>query len=325
MRLREQLAHDRLIPIVQHVREQMRVEPRRPPAREHIARDDLHPLRAALFRDALPRDAVHRRLFPNRRPQVRVPQHQRARVNSRTARHIQQRALPGEVHFARQRRPEQQPAAIHRRRERLREILPLHRLRPSLRVVAAPVRRLARPQHPQHVQRRRAVLHRDVIRREIPRRTRAQMLARPQRAVKDAAGLGRQAHRGEERHHHVRGPRVDLELHADRPQRRRMLRQPREEIQMRHRRREQIDRDNAIAQPVERQRIGGGFGKEGVGHGGRRFTSDAERALGRISGRSAGEGGEGAGLVAGVGGKRRGRKLFFATEWGIPILSRSFF
>jgi hypothetical protein len=49
---------------------------------------------------------------------------------------------------------------------------------------------------------------------------------------------------------------------------------------VRHGRREQIDRDDAIAQAVERQRIGGGFGKEGVGHGGWRFIGAVGKGLG---------------------------------------------
>jgi len=50
------------------------------------------------------------------------------------------------------------------------EILAFHRLCPRLRIVASPIRGFPCLQHFQHVDRRGAILHREIVRREIPRR-----------------------------------------------------------------------------------------------------------------------------------------------------------
>ena len=67
---------------------------------------------------------------------------------------------------------------------------------------------------------------------------------------------------------HTAGPRMNLETTRRwPPERRRMIAEPGEEIQVHHRCREQVGRDNGIPRAIQRQWIGGGFGAKRVeGH-----------------------------------------------------------
>ena len=172
-------------------------------------------------------------------------------VNPGAARNIQQRPVRGEIDAFRQ-LTKKHPAAIHRCGKGGREVVALHRRGPGLGIVAPPIRRLAGAQNLQHIQRLRPILHRNVIRREIPWGSRDEMFARAQGEMKATTCSGAKTHRREQSQHHVGRSGIDRELRANRAERSRMVREPGEEIEMGDR---SIDRRDAIAIPVKRQRI----------------------------------------------------------------------
>ena len=158
---------------------------------------------------------------------------QDAGVDPGAAADVEEMAMPPHVDGRGKRLREVEAAAIHRRGERRGELLGLHRLVPVLAgILRRPVRRLARSQHLEQIPGNRAILERRVIRLEVPRRAPGEMLAAGLGEREHAVALMNQAHRAEQRQHHVGGARGKAVCGAHAGQRRRMRAEPREEVQV---------------------------------------------------------------------------------------------
>lgn len=126
----KELSDDILVPVVEHVREEMHVMTVGQGTAQHVAGDDVDAAGEPTLLNRSHRNPVDGRLFQNRRAKRRKAGGHRAREDTGTARDIQQPVVHREVEVRRESLTGQQPTAIHRRGELLRERLGLHRAMP---------------------------------------------------------------------------------------------------------------------------------------------------------------------------------------------------
>jgi putative hydrolase of the HAD superfamily len=158
-----------------------------------------------------------------------------------------------------QRARRQQPAAVHRGKELLREGLGLHRAMP-IGLVFAPrkARGLAGSQHLDQIDGNRAIRELRKIRSEEPGRAGDEMLARDIGCPQHRTIPMQQAHCHEQRRHHVDRPRVEPESAGDVADASWMRVDPREEVEPREGGDEHVRRVELVADSVQRGRIGRG-------------------------------------------------------------------
>ena len=226
---------------------------------EHIAGRDVDPVLEAALGDHLAGDTVDRRPFEDRGAQFGVIGDERAGVDARAARDIEQTRTRADGGSLGHRRAEGEAARIHRRGEAGRERLGEHRFAPGLLVlVTAPVGGLIGLQDDDEVLHHRTVLQGGVIGAQEDRRGADEVLLSECRHGKDAVLQRQEAVRGEERQHHVGRPAVRAEVTADRGEVGWLGRELREQVELGDRGGDQVDRIESVAEAVDAERVGRG-------------------------------------------------------------------
>ena len=172
----------RLGPVVQHIREKVRVCLRWNFICKHVARHHANPIRKPALFNRPPRDAIHRRLLHHRAPQVGMVRQQRTRIDGGAPADIQQVPVSRKIQRLRQNLRKINPPAIHRRRELRGERFRFHGRMPVIDfLLAAPVRRPVSAHHFQQVLGYGTIFQRSVIRPHEPGRLSHEMFARHRR------------------------------------------------------------------------------------------------------------------------------------------------